>query len=37
MKRQRIDILDVHETNTFFSQITLKGRHTKGEVGGGQL
>ena len=35
LKRQRIDILDVHETNNFFSQITLKGRHTKEEGGGG--
>ena len=35
LKRQRIDILDVHETNLFFSHITLKGRHTKGEGGGG--
>ena len=36
LKRQRIDILDVHETNLFFSHITLKGRHTKGEGGGGR-
>ena len=34
LKRQRIDILDVHQTNLFFSHITLKGRHTKGEGGG---
>ena len=35
LKRQRIDILDVHETNLFFSQINLKDRHTQGEGGGG--
>ena len=35
LKRQRIDILEVHETNHFFTHITLKGRHTKEEGGGG--
>ena len=35
LKRQRIDILEVHETNHFFTHLTLKGRHNKGEGGGG--
>ena len=35
LKRQRMDKLDVHQTNLFFSHITLKGRHIKGEGGGG--
>ena len=35
LKRQRIDILEVHETNHFFTHLTLKGKHNKGEGGGG--
>ena len=34
LKRQPIDILEVHETNHFFTHLTLKGRHNKGESGG---
>ena len=37
LKRQRMDKLDVHQTNLFFTHITLKGRHTKGEGGGGGM